>query len=211
MTRLPLLVALAAASLARSPLGACDFDTSHMDHAHGFALKNPPPALPVPPEVLKIAEEYDKEAQAIHAAADEKLDSLRAKTVRKMRPLQDKYTREAKLDEALAIRSQIHRIRGIRPDPGMLRADPGSVGKSFFFEVVGSTAGAVWGTEVYTTDSNLATAAVHSGALKPGEKGVVKAVILPGRSSYEPSTRNGVASQAWGEWGVSFRVQKAEE
>lgn len=217
MTRLPLLAAILAVLFARgSALHACDedfhWDAVSVSGSARKAIAHDPEVrsvhLQTPPEARKLAEKFDEEARDLRAAADEKLNALRARTVRRLKPLQDKYTREAKLDEALAIREEIRRIQDIRPDPGILRAGPGSVGKSYFFEVVGSTVGAVWGTEAYTTDSHLAAAAVHAGALKPGEKGIVKATVLPGRPSYEPSTKNGVASQGWGEWGVSFRVEK---
>jgi hypothetical protein len=75
-------------------------------------------------------------------------------------------------------------------------------------EITGSTNGSVWGNGVYTTGCSLSTAAVHSGALRAGEKGLVTVTILPGQESYEAATRNGVTSQAWGEWKSSFVVQK---
>ena len=76
-------------------------------------------------------------------------------------------------------------------------------------EVVGTTQGSVWGTDVYTDDSSIAAAAVHAGILKDGEKGVVKITILPGQDSYAGSTRNGVTSASFGAWQGSFRVERA--
>src|SRR5262249_41216328 len=55
--------------------------------------------------------------------------------------------------------------------------------------------------------SSLAAAAVHAGALAPGEQGVVKVTMLPGQSSYQGSRRNGVASGLWDSWNASFRVE----
>ena len=52
----------------------------------------------------------------------------------------------------------------------------------------------MWGTDVYTSDSTLATAAVHAGVLQPGQTGVVKVTILPGQAAYQGSTRNSVRS-----------------
>ena len=87
----------------------------------------------------------------------------------------------------------------------------GRNGESFLIEVVGSTEGTVWGSEVFTDDSSLPAAAVHAGVLRDGEKGTVKVTILPGRGYYAPSVRNGVVSQSWGPWQGSFRVEKAPE
>ena len=75
----------------------------------------------------------------------------------------------------------------------------------------GSTKGRVWGNGVYTTDCSLSTAAVHSGALRDGEKGFVRVTILPGQEQYEDATRNGVTSSSWGTWHSSFVVQKTAE
>jgi hypothetical protein len=80
------------------------------------------------------------------------------------------------------------------------------VGKFYYFEVTGAGAGAVWGTDVYTTDSAIAAAAVHAGVLRAGEKGFVKVTILPGQASYEGSTRNGVTTQNFGAFPGSYRV-----
>src|SRR5213079_554523 len=65
----------------------------------------------------------------------------------------------------------------VKPDPGNVQAQRGQDGKAFYFEVVGTTTGTVWGTEVYTDDSALAAAAVHAGLLKSGERGVIKVTI----------------------------------
>ena len=40
-------------------------------------------------------------------------------------------------------------------------------------------------------DSSLAAAAVHAGALRAGEWGVVDVTVLPGQSSYKEALRTG--------------------
>jgi beta-lactamase regulating signal transducer with metallopeptidase domain len=85
----------------------------------------------------------------------------------------------------------------------------GHAGDVVLIELVGSTQGTVWGTDVYTDDSSLPAAAVHSGALRDGERGMVQITILPGQENYPASTHNGVASQTWGPWDGSFRIERA--
>ena len=92
-------------------------------------------------------------------------------------------------------------------DPGTLQNFRGQNGKSFIFEVTGNANGSVWGSGVYTDDSTLATAAVHAGILKVGEKGLVKVTILAGEAAYAGSLNNGVTSSDWDDWGGSFRVE----
>lgn len=64
--------------------------------------------------------------------------------------------------------------------------------------------GSVWGSEIYTDDSDLGKAAVHAGILKPGERGIVTVKILPGLASYNGSNQNGVTTSNYGSWGGSF-------
>lgn len=78
------------------------------------------------------------------------------------------------------------------------------VGGVYQFTVTGVARGAVWGTDVYTDDSTIATAAVHAGVLAAGETKTVTVTILTGRPSYPASTRNGVSSAAWGSWAGSY-------
>lgn len=65
----------------------------------------------------------------------------------------------------------------------------------------------VWGTDVYTADSGVCTAAVHSGAISDAEGGLVLASWLPGQEAYPASEQNGVVSSEWAEWDSSFSVE----
>lgn len=76
-------------------------------------------------------------------------------------------------------------------------------GKEFVFTLTGHTAGngqqaTVWGTDVYTLDSNIAAAAVHAGLAKPGEAVAVRVRVVPSPLQYAASVRNGVNSNAYG-------------
>jgi beta-lactamase regulating signal transducer with metallopeptidase domain len=97
----------------------------------------------------------------------------------------------------------------VREDPGTLEALHDRVGQTFTFEVTGATDGPIWGgaDNVYTVDSNLATAAVHAGVLRPGERGAVTVTVRPDHGSYEGITRNGVESRSWGTWHGSYRIE----
>ncbi|MDW5300448.1 MAG: LCCL domain-containing protein, partial [Sedimentibacter sp.] len=71
--------------------------------------------------------------------------------------------------------------------------------------VTGDKEGDVWGTDIYTDDSDVSAAAVHAGILKVGETKTISITILPGQSSYSGSLRNGVESGDYGEWDGSFK------
>jgi len=63
----------------------------------------------------------------------------------------------------------------------------------------------LWGTDTYTDDSSICTAAVHAGLVTSRQGGTVNIEILPGATAYEGSTRNGVSSNSYGTWHGSFR------
>ena len=64
--------------------------------------------------------------------------------------------------------------------------------------------GSVWGTDVYTADSVVCRAAVHSGRVRAAG-GPVTVVGEPGRRAYPGTTRNGVRSDNYGPYEWSFR------
>lgn len=64
--------------------------------------------------------------------------------------------------------------------------------------------GTVWGTDTYTDDSSVCTAAVHAGIINPVEGGRVVIEIAPGEEEYQGSEANGVESQDYGSWDGSF-------
>ena len=101
-------------------------------------------------------------------------------------------------------------------DQGFLAADaPARIqdlcdtpGTTYYFRVTGTTDGSVWGTDVYTGDSSLAIAAVHAGAVTPGETAVVRVTVVRPLNSYQGSVRNGVASHDYERYGTAYRVDR---
>jgi LCCL domain len=83
----------------------------------------------------------------------------------------------------------------------------GANGEQFDYDCpAGGQPANVWGTDVYTDDSSVCTAAVHAGAITVEEGGTVVVEIRPGEEEYEASSRNGIDSLAYGPWGGSFVV-----
>jgi hypothetical protein len=68
------------------------------------------------------------------------------------------------------------------------------------------TPGAIWGSDIYTADSSICTAAVHAGVITLEQGGDVTIEFKPGRSIYGSTTRNGVTSNTYGEYPHSFVV-----
>ncbi len=85
------------------------------------------------------------------------------------------------------------------------REHRGKVGQDFQYECPPSgIPGAIWGTEIYTDDSSVCTAAVHDGKIDLDTGGTVTIEIQPGWSSYKASDQNGISSTAYPAWDGSF-------
>lgn len=82
----------------------------------------------------------------------------------------------------------------------------GQNSKSFPFTCPtgGAPSGGLWGTDLYTDDSSICTAAVHAGLITLANGGMVTIEIRPGADSYVGSTRNGVTSSGYSAWSGSF-------
>jgi hypothetical protein len=81
------------------------------------------------------------------------------------------------------------------------------VGQTYYFKVTGDANGTVWGSDVYTGDSHLPSAAVHVGAVKLGETGVVRVTTVPALSAYQGTTRNGITTNAYGPYDTAYTVE----
>jgi hypothetical protein len=69
----------------------------------------------------------------------------------------------------------------------------------------------VWGTNIYTDDSSVCTAAVHGGLITLAKGGKVKIEMRDGQPSYRGSTRNGIKSNKYPAWTGSFIVVDAPD
>jgi len=96
------------------------------------------------------------------------------------------------------------------PRTGDMKSFRDMTGKIFSLTLKGSRGGKIWGSDIYTYDSDLATAAVHAGALDVGETGTILITMLPGQESYSGSTRNGISSKDYTSWHASYRIERLE-
>ena len=162
-------------------------------------------------DLAKLQKQADEEKAFIQRKTDTIKRARRGRAIAALQLLQDKYTVEKKLDEAVAIRNRIRRLKmadqPVYRDPGSVQSLERQVGKTYLFEVTGNTSGNLWGTEVYTADSTIAKAAVHMGILKPGEKGIVKVTLVESPPQHEGSDKNGVTSNPWASYPISYTVE----
>jgi hypothetical protein len=78
-------------------------------------------------------------------------------------------------------------------------------------EVTGSSSGGIWGTDTYSDDSDIATAAVHAGLLKEGERGLLDVKMVPAPEVFTGSTRHGVTSNRYSSWPSGYVLKKADK
>ena len=161
-----------------------------------------------------IKKQADADVAAVHAAAAKELSPLLRDLFHQLKGMQAGFLKDGRLDEALAVRNRLRALRsdlfGVKPDPGnMTDYGPTDYGKSVLFEVVGSTDGNIWGTDAYTGDSRVAVAAVHSGAVRVGERALVRVTLLDGSERvFDGSERYGVRSLDYGNYSLGFTVER---
>ena len=68
----------------------------------------------------------------------------------------------------------------------------------------GGTKGNIWGTDYYTDDTSVCTAAVHAGLITFAKGGRVTIEMRQGAQSYAATSRYGVDSSGYGGWHGSF-------
>jgi LCCL domain len=90
------------------------------------------------------------------------------------------------------------------PQTGNMADFRGQNGATGVFQVTGADDGRVYGTEIYTDDSDVPTAAVHAGLVRVGETRNLKIRILGGKASYRGSSSHGVVSYDFGGWVGSY-------
>ena len=83
------------------------------------------------------------------------------------------------------------------------------IGKIYRITITGTTGGAIWGTDIYTSDTYIPCAAVHAGFIANGETKEVYIKVVQGLSEYIGSTRNGVSTSGYGGWGLSYQFVSA--
>jgi hypothetical protein len=165
------------------------------------------------PPAKEIYNEHKRAMAEVLDKANSDARALRDKAANEFTPIEAQLRKDGKVDDARALRELIKSVRGVievqAASGRKITATAADVGKVFYFDLIGAdTGGSVWGTDIYTTDSDLSMAAVHAGVLKPGQKGIVKVTILGKRDGFEGSTRHGITSAAWGSWPVSFQVER---
>lgn len=87
----------------------------------------------------------------------------------------------------------------------------GEKGQTYTFRCPAEgTAQSIYGSDIYTDDSSICTAAVHTGLISLERGGVVSIEIRPGRATYGSTIRHGIKSVNFGQYGRSFVILNSE-
>ena len=165
--------------------------------------------------VQALREEANRTAAAVLQDSRTELHLRRAELIETLAELQGALAHRGNPGDAdavgqLIVQMETAPIGDVQPAPNNMEAYRGRLGESFLFSVTGSVTGPLWGTDVYTTDSSPAKAAVHAGVLRDGEPGVVRVTIVDRLPTYRGTTRNGVTSSPWHDpWHGAYRIEAA--
>merc|ERR1712087_885077 len=64
--------------------------------------------------------------------------------------------------------------------------------------------GSPWGTGIYTSDSPVCAACIHSGQITKSAGGICTITKKPGQPSYQGTSKNGIKSKNYGKWARSY-------
>jgi hypothetical protein len=119
---------------------------------------------------------------------------------------------EVKLGDLVAVGGKGHvdddLAKAIDLPPNGLYSLNDKIGQTFIFKVTGNNTGTVWGSGIYTSDSDLGTAAVHAGVLKVGQAGVVKVMMMAPPAAFDGTTQNGITTSPYGQFPGAFQIIK---
>ena len=92
--------------------------------------------------------------------------------------------------------------------PANLTSYRDKIGKRFTFLVKAKKDGKIWGgkNNIYTDDSDLATASCHSGTQVAGNVDKVVVEIVADQGSYPSLTQNGITSNKYGAWKGAYKI-----
>ena len=71
----------------------------------------------------------------------------------------------------------------------------------------GTPGGIVWGSGVYTNDSQICSAAVHAGKITRTTGGTVTIMMRAGLSAYVGTKRNGITTSSYGPWPCAYEFR----
>jgi hypothetical protein len=136
-------------------------------------------------------------------------------TVTQLQAIADQYQRTGQTAAANAILNQIRSLQLTLTQSvpfARMSGYRGRVGETFRVKVTGSSASGrgIWGTDIYTDDSDLSLAVVHAGLLAADQEGEVLITFLPGQSQYQGSTRNGVITSSFAAFPGSYRIARLD-
>src|SRR5262245_19119509 len=103
------------------------------------------PSGDLPPAVREVYRTHEQGLDDILRKADGELGKRRDRVVAELKKVQDAFCKEAKLDEALAVRDLIRSVKeGVSralPDPGYVNPGATDIGKVIHYQVTGVATG----------------------------------------------------------------------
>jgi hypothetical protein len=186
-------------------------------------------AIDPPPQAMKLIDEFKAKEKAAKARLEAEIAALREKAkketqehkkqlVADLDKIRAALEKEEKHNEARAVAARIRSITNPPVSAALAPANmtahagnPANFDKGFIFRVTGRVDGSsVWGVGPYTSDSDIARAAVHAGVVANGETGFVKVTLISTAGiDFAGSTQNGVASSSYTSWPTGYRIERA--
>jgi hypothetical protein len=170
---------------------------------------------PLPEDAAQMIAKLDEDLSIIERDAKAKIKTLKANAIPQLRILLGASSKAGNLPIATHAREAIQYLEQgylhpVKINYSLMELRP-VIGNVYFVEVTCRVAGALYGTDSFTSDSSIPSAAIQLGLAKPGETVILKVTVLPGQASFEGSTRNGVTSSSYGPYSMAFKLERADD
>lgn len=163
-------------------------------------------------ELQDIGKELKRRQDDAQKTFENGAEALLEGTQKQLQTVQYQYMESGNFDAAMAVFAQIAMLSTDEISEVEALPNPGSlvgyeqIGMVYHFRVVGEAGRPVWGSGVYTSDSALATAAVHAGVIGLGESGIVSVEMVDMTNTpIVGSFENGIETSDWDHYSVGFK------
>ena len=186
----------------------------HYGHSRSPAIK-PTDNEPLPKDAAQVLEKLDEELAIIESDVKAKIKTSKANAIPQLRVLLDVSSKSGNLPVATHAREAIQYLEQGYLHPtkinySLMELRP-AIGNVYFVEATCRVVGTLYGTDYFTSDSSIPSAAIHLGLAKSGETVILKLTVLPAQASFEGSTRNGVTSSSYGPYSMAFKLERADD
>jgi hypothetical protein len=169
----------------------------------------------MPEDAAILLTGLEAESTLVEQEYKSKIRAIREEAIAPLKTLQSNLSQSGQLSPAVQARDAIQYLskgylHPVKIKSSLMELQP-VIGKTYFIEITGRNEGSIYGTDYFTADSNVPSAAVHSGLVQVGETTVLKLIVLSAQTSFLGSNRHAVASSNYGPYWMAYKLERTDD